>query len=132
LDIDTPGLNLGISKLESLERNCDFAYPAVIADVRFGEPDAVPTGVHLAAFVAHLRVPLCAGGVDREHVSVASVMECVENDLDVVALTRFEILFEITDDDAAGFAIMRNDSKVEIVVVVKNLDFGLLRCGVAL
>src|SRR6185436_9346208 len=97
MEIDAPGLNVIFTEFETFERNRDLRNPAVFANRGLDVPDSVPVGIILAALIDHLRIALGSGRICPEHVSVAAIVEGVENNLVVVAGIGGEIFPQVAD-----------------------------------
>ena len=126
--VDTPSIARAQLIAERLEGNRHLDGPSIARVCGLHRPHAIPTRVHLAPFVGDLSIGASAGFIRQKEVAVRSVVECIEDNFEVVLLLFLKILANIVDDDVRHIRIVQRRADVQKVGVEEDAHFrGLAR-----
>ena len=132
LDVEPPEL-LGLGgEAQGAPGDGDLDRPPLGIAVPLDAPDAVPVEVDLLALVADQAVDLHAAGVGGEDVAAAPVVVGVDEDLQGVVVAHVAVARQRGGDDLLGLRVVAAGADIEVVVVVAEVDVGLLGRRLAL
>src|SRR5262249_32337056 len=110
--------------------------PALIGDLGFGSPDAIPARVAVLSLtefflVSNEGIALRAERIDLEYICVATVVSGVNDDFKIVIQLLSDVAAQLRGSDAARIRRGASDCKIDFAARVENADFCELRGGPA-
>src|SRR5262249_27806528 len=111
------------------QRDRDLYRVAFVINPACRQPCCVPGQIHELAFVRNQCVLLRAERIDSETVGVATVMTGVEQNLDLIVIGESRVARQLTRVDLARLRIKGAYTEIDVLLVKKDSNFGLFRCG---
>src|SRR5215469_3998712 len=136
-EVDAPDDFIGLHEVQSRKRNGDSGGPSLRGNACLGYPNAVPTGVPIAAvilrrlFVSNQSIALRAERIELKHVSVAAVVRRIDHNFKVVVEFLTHIPAQLRGNNFPRFGIVTRNSEVDLAFRIEDAHFGALRWGLS-
>ena len=118
-DVQAPGVR-ALPEAHGLEGDHELRRPAVLVDARLDVPDAVP--LEQEPRILDQAVHPCSEGIRLEEVAVATVLEGVDHDPDLVFGRDAAVSQHVARDDPACIVVPAADTDVEVVAIREDPD----------
>ena len=125
MEVQSPDLFFDVPKAKRPEGNGKLGLPALIRDLALHLPDGIPVVGPSLSISTHLTFSLGASRIGPEDVTVAVIVEGVENHREVIAVAGTEISDDLRHGESLSSGrVIAVHSQVKILVVVEQSNLG--------